>query len=361
MKIINQSGFIFSMRSNRANSSKKLITIVSASIIFSVCFHDHVAHARLADSESKSFRTTRQAKIEAYKKFKQRYADKDFALKSSSMTRTSAQGGKSAVSRFEIYAIEYGLTADNRSQYSRNCNRIVRTPTRQESSKIPDCQTPFYVERYGRTGLNPEVSCLDVKAHTYPLALIFDVLSEAELSRIVLITEFDDGDLEMQFALEKATDRTFIQKLLLKLQQADEKNDKNALPIKMSPIIPSEHQRISIAYIDDDKNGEPDYVLLPYCINGSYFDQDPHNNAVQVGLKYALVTQSDVALKAASERPDMQKRLGLWKWGRPTEILISFCENPGPDIVFYDLGKVVNGMIIDPEPDGEFDKYEFLY
>ena len=116
-----------------------------------------------------------------------------------------------------------------------------------------------------------------------------------------------------------------------------------------------------MAYVDDDNNGEPEFALVPYCINGSYFDPDPHNNAVQVGLKYALITQSDVILAAAVDRPILQPRLGLWKWDRPTEILISFCDNPGPDIIFYDLGTVVNGTIIDPKPDGEFDKYEFLY
>jgi len=31
---------------------------------------------------------------------------------------------------------------------------------------------------------------------------------------------------------------------------------------RMSPIIPAEHQRISISYIDDDKNNEAEYVLL---------------------------------------------------------------------------------------------------
>ncbi len=344
-----------------SNGLRRPIFIGFALIIFTSFFGFDAAPARIADPELKSFRTTRQAKIEAYKKFKKLYEDKDFALKSRSMTRTTTLNGTSAVSRFAIYSIEYGITADNRSEYSRNCKRIVRTPTRQESSKIPQCQKPFYVERYGQTGLNPELGCFDVNAHSDPVVLMFEVLSEAELKNIVLITEYYDGDVDVQFSFEKATDRNFVQKVLAKLQTADEKNDAKIPPTQMSPIIPSAHQRISIAYIDDDNNGEPEYVLLPYCINGSYFDQDPHNNAVQVGLKYALVTQSDVALKAASERPDMQKRLGLWKWGRPTEILISFCENPGPDIVFYDLGKVVNGMIIDPEPDGEFDKYEFLY
>lgn len=361
MKILNGFASILFVRFKISNCMKKLKFIASTMIIFTSFFHFSIAPARIVDPEAIRIRTTHQAKIEAYKEFKKQYEDKDFGLKNRFLTRTRTQDGKSVVSRIAIYSIEYGITADNRSEYSRNCSRIVRNPTRQESSKIPNCQKPFYVERYGQTGLDPQISCFDVDALSYPVALMFDVFSEADLKSIVLITEFGDGDLEIQFSDEKATDNKFILKLLAKLQEADEKNDEKASPTPMSPIIPSAHQRVSIAYIDDDKNGEPDYVLLPYCINGSYFDQDPFNNTVQVGLKYALITKSDLALKAAADRPPVQTRLGLWKWQRPTEILISFSDNPGPDIVFYDLGKVVKGIIIDPEPDGEFDKYEFLY
>jgi len=57
----------------------------------------------------------------------------------------------------------------------------------------------------------------------------------------------------------------------------------------------------------------------------------------------------------------LEKRLGLWMWDKPNEILTSFSENPGPDIAFSDIGKVMNNEIIDPTPDGNFDKYEFLY
>jgi len=48
-------------------------------------------------------------------------------------------------------------------------------------------------------------------------------------------------------------------------------------------------------------------------------------------------------------------------WDKPSEILASFSENPGPDIVFYDFGKVVDSVVIDERPDGKFDRYKFLY
>jgi len=48
-------------------------------------------------------------------------------------------------------------------------------------------------------------------------------------------------------------------------------------------------------------------------------------------------------------------------WDKPGEILVSFNDNPGPDIVFYDLGTVVDNRVIDAKPDGEFDKFKFLY
>ena len=43
-------------------------------------------------------------------------------------------------------------------------------------------------------------------------------------------------------------------------------------------------------------------------------------------------------------------------WVKPNEILASFSENPGPDIVFYDLGKVVDSVVVDERPDGKFDR-----
>jgi hypothetical protein len=129
----------------------------------------------------------------------------------------------------------------------------------------------------------------------------------------------------------------------------------------MEPIIPTTNQRITVSYIDTDKDGEPDFVLIPYCINGSYFDEDPGNNTIQVALKYKLVTHKDLKGKTRLERKALEKRIGLWMWDKPSEILASFCENPGPDIVFYDYGKVENSEIVDSTPDGKFDNYEFLY
>ena len=48
-------------------------------------------------------------------------------------------------------------------------------------------------------------------------------------------------------------------------------------------------------------------------------------------------------------------------WRKPSQIAINFDEStPTPDIIFYDIGKVVDGKVVSEEPDGIFDKYEFL-
>ncbi len=78
-------------------------------------------------------------------------------------------------------------------------------------------------------------------------------------------------------------------------------------------------------------------------------------------MKYKLVTRKDLMGKSTAERKGLEKRMSLWMWDKPNKILTSFNDNPGPDIVFYDLGKVVDSEIIDARPDGNFDKYEFLY
>ena len=129
----------------------------------------------------------------------------------------------------------------------------------------------------------------------------------------------------------------------------------------MEPIMPARNQRLSPAFFDEDKDGESDYVLIPYCINGSYYDDDPGNNTIQVALKYKLVTARDLQGKTPRERLALEKRMGLWMWAKPVEILISFDDHPGPDIVFNDRGIVIDGWVIDPAPDGEFDHFEFLF
>jgi hypothetical protein len=355
------SGVIFIIKHKifKGLNSTKFIVLVWVILSHALFISD--APGLINRSNATNREASFQKKIEDYKKFKEQYEDKDFELNSQFVTRTRQTNGTSRILRFAVYNIEYGLLQDSRKGYNRNRTRIVRTPTRVESSKVPVCEKSFYVETYDETGLQSEIGCFEVNAYSHPISLIFNVLSEKELKDIVLINEFNDGDVDIQFTFEKATDGEFVKKILGKLKEADERNDQKAPQTKMDPIIPSEHQRISIAYIDDEDDGEPDFVLLPYCINGSYFDQDPYNNAVQVGLKYKLITNADLAGKSSADRRLLKKRLGLWMWDKPTEILISFCENPGPDIVFYDLGKVVNGIIVDPKPDGEFDKYEFLY
>ena len=129
----------------------------------------------------------------------------------------------------------------------------------------------------------------------------------------------------------------------------------------MAPVLPTRNQRVTSTLVDENKDGELDFALIPYCINGSYFDDDPNNNTIQIALKYKLVTRKDLHGKTMAERQALQERIGLWMWDKPSEILTSFNDHPGPDIVFYDLGTAVNSRIIDSKPDGIFDKYEFLY
>jgi len=48
-------------------------------------------------------------------------------------------------------------------------------------------------------------------------------------------------------------------------------------------------------------------------------------------------------------------------WDKPSQTLASCSENPGPDIVFCGIGKVVDSVVLEARPDGQFDKNEFLY
>jgi hypothetical protein len=252
------------------------------------------------------------------------------------------------------------VIADNIEEYGKCRKQIVRNPTNPQTCKSLVCQNGLYVEEYDESGTYPKVTCLE-EEDSYPISLIFNALSEEELNYIAIIYEFSDGDLDIQFSLDTGRDKKFVEKVFNKLDQSDEKIDQNRPAVKMEPIIPTNNQRITVSYIDTDKDGEPDFVLIPYCINGSYFDEDPGNNTIQVALKYKLVTHKDLKGKTPPERKALEKRIGLWMWDKPSEILTSFSENPGPDIVFYDFGKVENSEIVDSTPDGKFDKYEFLY
>lgn len=298
-------------------------------------------------------------KMAAYQKFKARYEDKDFRLDSYTVRRVQHNHGKSNASTFNIYRITYGNIADNVGEYDKSRKQIVQNPTNPQAEKVPDCRRRRYVEDYSGNG--PFLTCLEDAAHSYPIALILNTLTEEELKDIAVIYEFDDGDVDIHFSLEKGRDKKFVESLYRRLQRTDEKTDKRRQAAEMEPIIPTRNQRLAPAFLDEDKDGESDFVLVPYCINGSFFDEDPDNNSIQIALKYKLVTSKDLQGRTALERLELQERMGLWMWDKPSEILTSFNDHPGPDIVFYDLGTVVGSRIMDDEPDGRFDKFEFLY
>ena len=300
-------------------------------------------------------------KVESYKKFKAKYEDKDFQLTSYRISRRVHNNGEINSFSFDSYHIAYGIIADNKKEYGLRRKQIVHHPTILPAGMAADCPNGLYVEDYSESRLRPEITCAESATHSYPVALVLKTLSAQELKDVAIIYEFDDGDLDIQFAMERGRDKEFLERLFNKLKQADEKNDAKRQAVKMEPIIPTANQRVSVSYLDENKDGELDFVLIPYCINGSYFDEDPGNNSIQVALKYRLVTRQDLAGRTPEEKKALRKRLGLWMWDKPVEILTSFTDHPGPDIVFYDIGKVVNSKIIDPMPDGNFDRYKFLY
>jgi hypothetical protein len=302
-----------------------------------------------------------QKKIEAYKKFKAKYEDKDFQLRCSPVTRTEHGVGNAGTYSFEICNIVYGITEDNYREYNPYSKQIVRNPIHPEGSSLPPCQTGLYVEEYDKSGIIPEVACAQEVQNSYAVSLILETFTEQEMEHVVTIYEFKDGDVDIRFAFDKSRDKKFVEGLYEKLRDADEYLDALKSEVKMQPVIPTDNQRITAVFLDEDKDGEPEFVFLPYCIDGSFFDQDPHNNSFQVGLKYRLVTRKDLIGKTGAERNTLEKRLGLWMYDKPSEILASFSENPGPDIVFYDIGKVVDSVVVDTRPDGKFDRYEFLY
>ena len=302
-----------------------------------------------------------QEKIEAYKKFKAKYEDKDFRLQGTPVTRTEHDNGAARTYSFEVYNIVYGITEDNFREYNPYSKQIVHNPIYPENHPSPVCQTGLYVEEYGGSGLIPKVTCLGEAQHSYAISLILNTFSEQELDSVVTIYEFKDGDIDIRFSFDKGRDRPFVEGLYKKLRDADEYIDARRPEVKMQPVVPTDNQRITAIFLDEDKDGEPEFVFLPYCIDGSFFDQDPHNDSFQVGLKYRLVTRQDLTGKTKAERKVLQERLGLWMYDKPSEILASFSENPGPDIVFYDIGKVVDSVVVDTRPDGKFDHYEFLY
>lgn len=301
-------------------------------------------------------------KVEAYKRFKARYEDKDFHIETWPLKRTSYQHGRVETSGHDEYTLSYGSVRDKIKKYNKNVRRIVHSPSDAQAVKNLACGDGLYVERYDPTGMLPVTSCLSEATDlSYSLKLVFATLTPAEQEGIVLINEFPEGDLDIQFTPDKAADRNFVTTVWQKLAVADEKHDQTLPPTAMQPIMPAAYQLVAISFIDLQNDDEPEFVQLSYCIDGSYFDEDPSNNAVQVGLKYKLITRSDLADKEASQKAALEKRLGLWMWDKPVEILISFADHPGPDIVFNDCGVETNGRVSDPAPDGTFDNFRFLF
>jgi hypothetical protein len=343
----------------RLKTYKKLKSMLCAIFILAAYISIGAAYRSGTKSELQAPEDALQRKIEAYKKFKAHYEDKDFQLDSYPVRRLEHANGKSTEYVFDIYRITYGIIADNIKEYDKSRKQIVHNPTHLTTGELPDCQRRLYVQNF--TGSGRFLSCLDNSEASYPISLILEALTDDELKNVAVIYEFDDGDLDIQFSLETGSDKNFVDAIFRKLHQADELNDAKRKEVHMAPILPTRSQRLMSSFIDEDKDGELDFAFIPYCINGSFFDDDPHNNTIQIALKYKLVTRKDLQGKSASEKRALEKRLGLWKWEKPSEILTSFTEHPGPDIVFYDLGTVVNSRIIDPRPDGQFDKYDFLY
>ena len=320
------------------------------------------ARAAADHPDNREKKSSLNEKIEKYKKFKEKYEDKDFRLIGTPVKRTEISNGDAKTYYFNVYHIAYGITEDNFREYNAYSKQIVRTPTDPSpQGYAPVCQSGFYVQESRENETIPEATCLEEAKNAYPISLILKTFSKEEMENVVLIYQFEDGDVDIRFSFDQGRDKKFVETLFKKLTDADEIQDAQRPAVGMQPLIPTENQKLTAVFLDEDKDGEPESVFLPYCLNGSYFDQDPDNNSFQVGFKYKLVTQKDLVGKSPAEKKALEERMGRWMWDKPSEILASFSENPGPDIVFYDIGKVVDSVVVEAEPDGEFDRYEFLY
>lgn len=354
-----------SIKETRNSNSKKLFktgTLASLIIlIVSTFLFIGSAQAAADQPDNGEKKSALQEKIEKYKKFKEKYEDKDFRLIGTPVKRTELSNGSAKSYYFNVYHIAYGITEDNFREYNAYSKQIVRTPTHPVREYAAVCQSGLYVQDSRETKTIPEATCLEEARNTYPISMILKTFSKKEMENVVLIYQFQDGDVDIRFSFDQGRDKKFVGGLLKKLKDADESYDAQRPAVRMQPVIPSENQKLTAVFLDEDKDGKPESVFLPYCLNGSYFDRDPDNNSFQVGLKYKLVTQKDLVGKSNAEKKALKERMGLWMWEKPSEILASFSENPGPDIVFYDIGKVVDSVVVEAEPDGEFDQYEFLF
>lgn len=284
-----------------------------------------------------------QKRIEEYKKFKRKCEDKDFQLKIYHVKRIDYDG---KTKHFDHYHIAYGIIKDDAVYEYRKSTLYVQTPKGWRVKKDD----------------KPLTRLETLENLPYPIALVFKTLQKEDLEKIIGIYEFNDGAIDIRIASDKENEKKFVERLCQKLQEVDEKNDKKKPETEMEPVLPAKSQRMIAPplFIDQDGNEEPDHVLIFYCMDGSYFDKDPHNNRPQVALKYRLVTKQDLHNKSKEEGKELEKRLGSWLWDKPSEVLIDFDETKGPDIIFYDIGKVADGKIIDEKPDGVFDKHAFI-
>ena len=117
----------------KIKSFKKLKSIFCAFFIFSAFISIGAAYRSGTKSELQPSENTLQQKIEAYKKFKERYEDKDFQPDSYPMRRVEHINGKSTTTLFNIYHITYGIIADNAKEYDKSRKQIVRNPTNPRS------------------------------------------------------------------------------------------------------------------------------------------------------------------------------------------------------------------------------------
>ena len=78
-------------------------------------------------ADKKANQGTLSQKIETYKKFKEKYEDKDFELSSYPVSRSRHVRGEIKSHSFDVYHITYGIVADNIKEYDKRRNRLFRT------------------------------------------------------------------------------------------------------------------------------------------------------------------------------------------------------------------------------------------
>lgn len=260
--------------------------------------------------------------VKKYLQFKAEYEDRDFK-----------------VDRYIGLQISYGQTIDNLAFF--DC-----VSERTDIFRDDKCRSGWKIEKWASNSTKSKENCVGETKLDYPLSLVFKVLSKEQLERIGVMWLYSDGDMNIR--LKDSEDEKSINKIAKVLSYADELKDAKNPPTTMQPIIPAQRERLiwNVLWVDEDNDGERDFVLIPCSIDGSFFDEDARNVNIQVFIKHPVVTKDYL-----SEHPEVDKEsLGAWIWDLPSEITIDFDGGRGFDIVFYDEGV----------PDGIFERYEFL-